>query len=511
MKKYALMVCILLITSCAHVSAKSTEAASPTGFDGWWSGEFYGSYLLFNFKSDGDVLKGTVDGLSLIPLLHLKDGKLEGDRISFWAEANDGSNKRRADYSGYLKDDEITFSYTTTVIGPQGNPGKPSRPSPLTVYRIGTGNETRNEIDTILKKMIDNGVSAGLVQSGHWTDPSPHSVQFITVDKDVELEVLDWGGSGRPIVLLAGLGHTAHIYDNFAPKLTKDYHVYGITRRGFGASGKPDSGYDADRLGDDVVAVLDSLKLEKPVLVGNSIAGEELSSVASRFPDRISGLIYLDALYAYAFDPDGSIEKLKKVIKLEANVPTSEKISASLSEAKPVPRMIIMPNQLPSGSVAKESVPQMIADTSLPTNSAASESVPRIFNPPTPSSLPEAEVRQQMIGTYEEKQRAINAIHEGMKSFKNIPVKCLAIFADMSVSNLSVRKPLEKEAGHEAIKQISGAKPDLPVFFEKQIAAFEKSVPNARVVRLPGSHHGVFLSNGEEVLQEMRSFIKNLP
>src|SRR5215472_14488508 len=51
-------------------------------------------------------------------------------------------------------------------------------------------------------------------------DSSPHSVQFVAVDDNVKLEVLDWGGSGRPLVLLAGLGNTAHIFDRFALKLT---------------------------------------------------------------------------------------------------------------------------------------------------------------------------------------------------------------------------------------------------------------------------------------------------
>jgi hypothetical protein len=50
-----------------------------------------------------------------------------------------------------------------------------------------------------------------------WQDPSPHRLQMLKADQDVQLEVLDWGGSGRPIVLLAGLGHTAHIYNDFAP------------------------------------------------------------------------------------------------------------------------------------------------------------------------------------------------------------------------------------------------------------------------------------------------------
>jgi len=135
-----------------------------------------------------------------------------------------------------------------------------------------------------------------------WRDPSPHKIQFVTVNENVRLEVLDWGGSGRPMVLLSGGGGTAHIFDDFAPKLAKDYHIYGITRRGFGASSVPGSGYDADRLGDDVLEVIDSLKLAVPLLVGASLGGEELSSVGSPKPARISGLIYLDAAYPYAFD-----------------------------------------------------------------------------------------------------------------------------------------------------------------------------------------------------------------
>jgi non-heme chloroperoxidase len=134
-----------------------------------------------------------------------------------------------------------------------------------------------------------------------WKDPSSHSVRFATVDRGIRLEILDWGGSGPPLVLLAGLGNTAHVFDRFAPKLTASNHVYGITRRGFGASSAPQSGYSADRLGDDVLAVIDSLKIARPVLAGHSLAGEELSSIGSRFPGRVAGLIYLEAGYSYSF------------------------------------------------------------------------------------------------------------------------------------------------------------------------------------------------------------------
>ena len=79
-----------------------------------------------------------------------------------------------------------------------------------------------------------------------WRDPSPHRVRWIMVDSSVRLEVLDWGGSGPPLVLL-GCYLTAHVHDEFAPKLTNQFHVYGITRRGIGAFDKPTTGYTVQR------------------------------------------------------------------------------------------------------------------------------------------------------------------------------------------------------------------------------------------------------------------------
>ena len=52
-----------------------------------------------------------------------------------------------------------------------------------------------------------------------WPIGHVRSTQFVTVAKGVRLEVLDWGGTGRPVVLLAGLGNSAHIFDGFAVKL----------------------------------------------------------------------------------------------------------------------------------------------------------------------------------------------------------------------------------------------------------------------------------------------------
>ena len=121
-------------------------------------------------------------------------------------------------------------------------------------------------------------------------------IQFVSVDENVKLEVVDWGGSGRPVLFLAGSGDTSHVFDGFAEKLTGDYHVYGVTRRGFGESSHPDSGYTDQRLADDVLRVLDALNINAPVLVGHSMAGSELTELAAKHSDRLSALIYLEAL-----------------------------------------------------------------------------------------------------------------------------------------------------------------------------------------------------------------------
>jgi non-heme chloroperoxidase len=135
-------------------------------------------------------------------------------------------------------------------------------------------------------------LASTLATADEWHDPSTHRSSMVEVEKDVRLEVLDWGGSGRPVVLLAGLGNTAHVFDDFAPRLARNYRVYGVTRRGYGASSVPDEGYGTDRLADDVMAVIQTLKLKRPVVIGHSIAGLELSSIGSRYAERIGGLVY---------------------------------------------------------------------------------------------------------------------------------------------------------------------------------------------------------------------------
>jgi pimeloyl-ACP methyl ester carboxylesterase len=120
---------------------------------------------------------------------------------------------------------------------------------------------------------------------------------MVAISPAVRLEVVDWGGRGPPLVFLAGLGNTAHVFDTFAPQFTDHFHVVGITRRGFGASAGMPPPDNLDTLVADIAAALDSLRIGKVVLVGHSIAGEEMTRFAELHEPRCAGLVYLDAAY----------------------------------------------------------------------------------------------------------------------------------------------------------------------------------------------------------------------
>ena len=298
------------------------------------------------------------------------------------------------------------------------------------------------------------------------TDSSPHKVRFVTVEPGVQLEVLDWGGSGRPLIFLAGAGDTAHAFDNFAPKFTGHNHVYGTTRRGFGASSKPapaSGNYSADRLGDDVLAVMRALRIERPVLVGHSIAGEELSSIGSRFPNKVSGLVYLDAVASWSFydpaHPQVEIEMngiKKRIDEIEAGGVDEQEKLRELEIAIAKFETVLLQNN--------EDVKTM---------------------PPLPPRSP--------IGA---------ALNFGAEKYTSIPVPVLAILAcPHDWSHFFPNDPQRRAARLAADTAACTARAE----------SFARGVPTARVVRIPKADHYVYRSNEAQVIDEMKKFFSSLP
>lgn len=348
-----------------------------------------------------------------------------------------------------------------------------------------------------------------------WHDPSPHTTQFVTVDENVKLEVLDWGGTGRPLVLLAGLGNTAHVFDDLAPKLTSEYHVYGITRRGYGASSAPATGYTADRRADDDLAVLDALKINRPVLVGHSIAGDELSSVATRHPERVAALIYIDAGYSNSFY-DRSIgnvnldsrelETKLRQLRAETTPPEHKRLVEELvqQDLPDLERELQELLKLLHAEPAQEVSPPAPSADDLASFSAYRAYLKRIRG----VDFPEAEVRQSHeskpnggVGKRLDKSSVDEAIIAGEQKYTDIRLPVLAFFANpRNPPPYAYNTPAER-AAFEAFQTAA---------IEAQAKAFEKGVPSARVVRVADANHYVFLSNEPEVLGEMRSFVAGL-
>jgi pimeloyl-ACP methyl ester carboxylesterase len=309
-----------------------------------------------------------------------------------------------------------------------------------------------------------------------WRDPSPHQVRSIPVDSSVQLEVLDWGGSGRPVVLL-GCYLTAHVYDEFAPKLADQFHVYGITRRGIGASDKPATGYTVQRSADDVLEVLESLQLQKPILIGNSCGGQVLSMLGSQHSDRLGGLVYLDA----AEDPTLTPADYDPPFLGSAHLPPS-----------------IKPAPAPDYSSFEAYRVAQRRDHGI--------------------AFPEAELRQLFVANAGGSmgpsllspvvRKAIVEDARVKPDYARIRVPVLAIFrTPPPLEEMAREFPPRNEQERAALSQQYAAGRAMLSRWERDLLA---GVPTARIVELPRANLYMFLSNEADVLREVRAFAAKL-
>jgi pimeloyl-ACP methyl ester carboxylesterase len=332
-----------------------------------------------------------------------------------------------------------------------------------------TGNLTQEKTNSLI-------LERATPETAWKIDPSPHKVQFVTVEKDIKLEVLDWGGTGRPLVLLTGLGNDAHVFDTFALKLSDKYHVYGITRRGFGTSSAPSSetaNYTADRLGEDILAVIEALHLERPIVAGHSVAGEELSYIGSCHPEKVAGLIYLDAGYPYALydQVNGSL------------LTDSKELQKQLGQ--------LLPDKMPDDQ--KKFIEDLHSSLERVEKEVAQkqEDMKDVPPPPPISAAAKAQI-----------PKAAPAIIGGTERFTTISAPALVIFADPHDPGGMMKDNPKARAAFIAANNRDT---------ERQAVAFERQVPSAHVVRIPNANHYIFRSNEADVLREMNAFIATLP
>ena len=301
----------------------------------------------------------------------------------------------------------------------------------------------------------------------NWTDPSPHTVGYITVNR-VRLHYLDWGGKDDALVLLHGLGDTSHIYDDLAPKFTNDFRVLGLTRRGHGKSDIPETGYDTATLVEDIRQFLDSMKIKRAVLVGHSFAGDELSRFAVVHPDRVIKVIYFDSAYDRTRMPQNL-------------------------------RLRTLPPGLSPSKAETESINRM------------REYVQRINNSWAPAW--EATLREQfssdgkVLLNAEKKNRAamsmMQASHNAPAEYSRIKSPALAFFSVGYKRFFDLAATLPDPERKNAETFLNAAKK----YQEKEIEYFRKEIPNGRVVVFTNADHHCFIDKEAEVIDEMRAFL----
>jgi non-heme chloroperoxidase len=315
-------------------------------------------------------------------------------------------------------------------------------------------------------------------QKAAWRDAAPHEASSIRVDEGVQLEVLDFGGTGSTILLLPGLGATAHSYDELAPLLAKQHRVVAMTRRGAGYSGKPDFGYETPRLAQDVLQVMDAMGLETVLLVGHSIAGDELTWLGGHHPERVTGLVYLDAAYDRSGDrnaPDAvRLREINRALPPEPPRPPESMLSYAAMTKMLLERGHV---RIPEG--------ELIAFHRM--------------NDPYFAGVPNIDARtQQAIGA---------AIRK--PDYGRVKIPALAIYAFESAS-----KPLPPwydVNDVESIAHLAERARITDTMKRASIELFKRNVDNGKTLELQNATHYVIQSNQREVLEAIESFVTALP
>ena len=124
-----------------------------------------------------------------------------------------------------------------------------------------------------------------------------------------EISVNTFGDSkNQPIVFIHGFPYDCTMWENQINVLKDDYYCVAYDVRGLGESGIGDGQYTMESFVDDLSAVINELKLNKPVICGLSMGGYIALRSVERNQDKFAGVIFCDT----RSEADDNTGKLKR-------------------------------------------------------------------------------------------------------------------------------------------------------------------------------------------------------
>jgi len=101
----------------------------------------------------------------------------------------------------------------------------------------------------------------------------------------------DSRGEGEPLLLIAGLGGTRHLWELQVPSFARQYRVVTFDNRGAGDSDKPAESYSIALFADDTAALMDAMGIERAHVYGQSMGGLIAQEFALRHPQKVRCLV----------------------------------------------------------------------------------------------------------------------------------------------------------------------------------------------------------------------------
>jgi len=134
---------------------------------------------------------------------------------------------------------------------------------------------------------------------------------------NLRFHYLNWGGEGRPLVLLHGLSSNAHIWDYVAPGLAAaGFRVLALDQRSHGLTDRADDGYDFPTIVRDLHAFVETLDLQKPILVGHSWGASTVLQYAVARPSEPAGIVLVDGGFSEMSSAPGMTwEKAERMLR----------------------------------------------------------------------------------------------------------------------------------------------------------------------------------------------------